>query len=162
MLRELTKVEFWSLYRGQREGQEAAVLDQGIEIIIGTGILEGEAEVEVEVGEGMTVINTVEETKITIIGAEAAALITTKVVVEVNMTRTDAAEVGLMEVPPLLAVASVLEGVLLHVEQPLLGMLVQMDVITMTGLQLQRVSLRGVDVLALAAPCHVLMLMIKE
>lgn len=44
----------------------------------------------------MTVINTVEETK-TVIGAEAAALITTKVVVEVNMMRTDAAEVGLME-----------------------------------------------------------------
>lgn len=160
MLRELKKVEFWSLYIGQKEGQEAAVLDQGIEIII--GILEGEAEVEVEAGEGMTVISTVEEIEITVIGAEAAALITTKVVGGVDMTRTGAAEVGLMEVPPLLAVAPVLEGARLHVEQPLQGMLVQMDVITRTGLQLQRVCHRRVDVLVLAAPCHVLMLMIKE
>lgn len=160
MLRELTKVEFWSLYKGQKEGQEAAVLDQGIEIIIGS--LKGEAEVEAEAGEGMTVISTVEETEITVIGAEAAALITTKVVGGVNMMRTGAAEVGLMEVPPLLAVAPVLEGALLHVEQPLLGMLVQMDVITRIGLQRQRVFHRGVDVLVLAAPCRVLMLMIKE
>lgn len=114
MLRELTKVEFWSLYIGQKEGQEAAVLDQGIEIIIGTGILEGEAEVEV--GAGMTVISTVEETKITIIAAEAAALITTKVVGEVNMMRRGAAVVCLMEVPLLLAVAPVLERALRHVE----------------------------------------------
>lgn len=160
MLRELTRVEFWSLYIGQKEGQEAAVLDQGIEIII--GILEGEAEVEAEAGEGLTVISTVEETEITVIGAEAAALITTKVVEGVNMMRTGAAEVGLMEVPPLLAVAPVLEGARLHVELPLLGMLVQMDVITRTGLQLQRVSHHGVDVLVLTAPCRVLMLMIKE
>lgn len=164
MLRELTKVEFWSLYKGQKGGQEAAVLDQGI-VIIGTRILEGEAEVEVEVevGEGMSVISTVEETEITVIGAEAAALITTEVVGEVNMMRTGAAEVGLMEeVPPLLAVAPVLEGALLHEEQLLPGMLVQMDVITRTGLQLQRVYHLGVDVLVLAAPCHVLMLMIEE
>ncbi|KAH0683675.1 hypothetical protein KY290_022297 [Solanum tuberosum] len=139
-------------------------MDTGI-VIIGTRNLEGEAEVEVEVEarEGMTVISTVEETEITVIGAEAAALITTKVVGEVNMMRTGAAEVGLMEeVPPLLAVAPVLEGALLHEEQLLLGMLVQMDVITRTGLQLQRVYHRGVDVLVPAAPCHVLMLMIKE
>ncbi len=162
MLRELTKVEFWSLYKGQKGGQEAAVLNQGI-VITGTRILEGEAEVEVEVREGMTVISTVEETEITVIGAEAAALITTKVVGEVNMMRTGAAEVGLMEeVPPLLAVAPVQEGALLHEEQLLLGMLVRMDVITRTGLQLQRVYHRGVDVLVPAAPCHVLMLMIKE
>lgn len=45
----------------------------------------------------MTVISTVEETEITVIGAEAAALITTKVVGGVDMTRTGAAEVGLME-----------------------------------------------------------------
>lgn len=64
-----------------------------------------------------------------------------------------------IEVPPLLAVAPVLEGALLHEEQLLLGMLVQMDVITRTGLQLQRVYHLGVDVLVLAAPCHVLMLM---
>lgn len=160
MLRELTKVEFWSLCIGQKEGQEAAALNQGIEIIIGTRIQKGEAEAEV--GGSMTVITTVEETEITVIGAEAAALITTKVVGEVNMMRRGAAEVGLMEVPPLLAVAPVLEGALLHVEQPLLGMLVQMDVITRTVLQLQRVSHRGLDVLVLAAPCRVLMLMTKE
>ncbi|KAH0760042.1 hypothetical protein KY290_023535 [Solanum tuberosum] len=144
--------------------QLSDLLDERI-VIIGTRNLEGEAEVEVEVEarEGMTVISTVEETEITVIGAEAAALITTKVVGEVNMMRTGAAEVGLMEeVPPLLAVAPVLEGALLHEEQLLLGMLVQMDVITRTGLQLQRVYHRGVDVLVPAAPCHVLMLMIKE
>lgn len=61
--------------------------------------------------------------------------------------------------PPLLAVAPVLEGALLRVEQPLLEMLVQMDVITRTVLQLQRVSHHGVDVLVLAAHCRVLMLM---
>lgn len=73
-------------------------------MIIGTRILEGEAEVEVEVevGEGMSVISTVEETEITVIGAEAAALITTEVVGEVNMMRTGAAEVGLMEGRPFL------------------------------------------------------------
>lgn len=67
----------------------------GIEIIIGTGIRGGGAEVEV--GGGMTVISTVEKRKITVIGAEVAALITTKVVGEVNMMRKGAAVVGLME-----------------------------------------------------------------
>ena len=89
MPRELTKVEFWSLYIGQEEGQEAVVLGQGIEIIIGTKILKGEAEVEV--GGGMTVIGTVEETKITVSGAEAAARIITKLVEGVNMMKRGAA-----------------------------------------------------------------------
>lgn len=159
MPRESTKVEFWSLYIGQEEGQEAVVLDQGIEIIIGTRILKGEAEVEV--GGGMTVIGTVEETKITVTGTEAAARIIKKLVEGVNMMKKGAAEVGLMEVPPLFVVAPVLGGALLHAEQHLLGMLVQMVVIARSGLQLPRVSHRMVDVLVLAAPCHVLMPMIK-
>lgn len=158
MPRESTKVEFWSLYIGQEEGQEAVVLDQGIEIIIGTRILKGEAEVEV--GGGMTVIGTVEETKITVTGTEAAARIIKKLVEGVNMMKRGAAEVGLMEVPPLFVVAPVLGGALLHAEH-LLGMLVQMVVIARSALQLPRVSHRVVDVLVLAAPCHVLMPMIK-
>lgn len=67
----------------------------GIEIIIGTRILKGEAEVEV--GGGMTVIGTVEETKITVTGTEAAARIIKKLVEGVNMMKRGAAEVGLME-----------------------------------------------------------------
>ncbi|XP_059281393.1 uncharacterized protein LOC132035097 [Lycium ferocissimum] len=117
----------------------------------------------------MTVTSTVGETKITVIRVEAATLITTKVVGEVNMMRRGTTEVGLMEVPPLLAeapppltVALFLEGAPLHVEQPLLEMLVQVNVITMAGLLLQRVSHRGVDMLVLATSCRILMLMIKK
>nr|GMD85076.1 uncharacterized protein LOC109170104 isoform X2 [Ipomoea batatas] len=133
----------------------------------------------VEVGVDLSMIDTVVGIEI-VIGTEAAveALITIKVVVEVDMMMRGVAEVIPMEVPLLLGVAQVQGGVHLLGEplnlgmvaqfqggvhlltEPLnLGMVVQMDAMRKNALQLQEVYHPVAGGLSLEAHLHVLMLM---
>lgn len=127
MLKGFIREELRSLCTRQEDGQGATVLNQGIEINIVTGNIEGEAGAEVK--EGMSVIATVERNETILPEAEAAVRvrITAKIVREVDMMMRGAVEVVLMEVPLLLGAAQVqggahlLEGLPLGMEAQKLG-----------------------------------------
>lgn len=128
-------------------------------MITETEIIEREAGVEAEVD--LSMIDTVAGIEIIAIGPEVAveALITIKVVVEVDMMTRGAVEVVRMEVPLLLGVAQVQGGAHLLAEPLNLGMVVQKDATTKCALQLQEVCHPVVGGLSLEAHLHVLMLM---
>nr|GMD88794.1 serine/arginine-rich splicing factor SC35-like isoform X1 [Ipomoea batatas] len=164
-------------YKYQDEAQKAVEKLDGIEMITEIEIIERGAGVEV--GVDLSMIDTVVGIEI-VIGTEAAveALITIKVVVEVDMMMRGVAEVVPMEVPLLLGVAQVQGGVHLLGEslnlgmvaqvqggvhllaEPLnLGMVAQMDAMRKNALQLQEVCHPVAGGLSLEAHLHVLMLM---
>lgn len=160
MLNEFTKEKSWNRFTNQKEGQEAAALGQGTGMITRIRIIVGEAVVEA--GEGIVRL-AVAGIEIIVTEAEAAvgALITTKTVEGADMMMIDAAEVGLMEAPPLLSAVQVLEGANLPVGPPLLMVQVLMQLNRKIVRQPTKVCHHMVDVLIPEADLRALMLMIE-
>lgn len=143
MLSELTRGEFLS-QSSRKEVQEVLVQDI-IEIVIGTETLEGEVEAGAEIGLiGIGIVGGIE---ITIVeaGATVEVPITTKMMVKRGMMMRGGAEAGAeavhMEVPHLVEVVPVL-GEAPHQEY-LLRVKALLDVLVRSALQLQGVLHHG-------------------